>query len=180
VFDVGQACLSIVEVLRKRDPVRRVELELEPGMRLQADPELMTTALTAMIDNAWKFTSRKEQGWIKVGLALSKNADEKVLFVSDNGAGYDPAYASKLFTAFQRLHSSADFPGAGLGLVMVQRVALRHGGQVWSESTGTSGATFYLSLPQENARPRSAAREARADATTAAPFVPGAQAAAKR
>ncbi|RZA14554.1 MAG: PAS domain-containing sensor histidine kinase, partial [Lysobacteraceae bacterium] len=146
-FDLTPVCVSIVEGLRQRDRSRVVALEIEQSLPIHADQELLTTALMALLDNAWKFTSKKEQGWIKVGLAVGRRPGETVLYVSDNGAGYDPAYAGKLFTAFQRLHSSADFPGAGLGLVIVQRVALRHGGQAWAESTPLSGATFYLSLP---------------------------------
>jgi PAS domain S-box-containing protein len=149
--DVTPLAVSIVESLRQRDKGRDVALEIEPSIRVHADPELLTTALMALIDNAWKFTSKKEQGWIKVGLALGRRPRESVLYVSDNGAGYDPAYAGKLFTAFQRLHSSADFPGAGLGLAIVQRVVSRHGGNVWGESTPMSGATFYISLPRPDA-----------------------------
>jgi len=146
--DVSPVCQSIIEGLRQRDRTRSVELEIEPHLPVLADQELLTTALMALLDNAWKFTSKKEHGWIKVGLAAGRRAGETVLYVSDNGAGYDAAYAGKLFTAFQRLHSSADFPGTGLGLVIVQRVAQRHGGQAWAESTPLAGATFYLSLPQ--------------------------------
>ncbi len=152
-LDLTPLATAIVEKLQKRDPARNVTLEIEESMPIHGDQELMTTALVAMIDNAWKFTSRKDQGWIKVGFAVGKSAAETVLYVSDNGAGYDPLYAGKLFTAFQRLHSSADFPGAGLGLVILQRVAQRHGGTVWSESTPMSGATFYLSIPRLTGKP---------------------------
>lgn len=164
-FDLTPMASSIVESLRQRDRDRDVALEIEPGLMVHADQELLTAALIALIDNAWKFTSKKEHGWIKIGLALGKSPDETVLYVSDNGAGYDPTYAGKLFTAFQRLHSSADFPGAGLGLVIVQRVALRHGGTVWSESSPLSGATFYMSLP----RPAAPRGDATAPAAVPAP-----------
>ena len=93
-------------------------------------------------------TAKKEQGWIKVGLMPGKTPEDAVLFVSDNGAGFDPAFPDKLFTAFQRLHSSADFPGGGLGLAIVKRVAQLHGGEVWGVTTDQGGASFFMSLPQ--------------------------------
>jgi PAS domain S-box-containing protein len=165
--DVSPMATAIVQGFRDREPSRDVALEIDPSLPVHADHELLSAALTALLDNAWKFTSKKAQGWIKVGLAVGRTPGETVLYVSDNGAGYDPAYAGKLFTAFQRLHSSADFPGAGVGLVLVQRVAQRHGGSAWSESTPMSGATFYLSLPRPGAKPEAPDASAPAPAQAA-------------
>jgi signal transduction histidine kinase len=145
--DLGPAVQRLVEELRKGEPGRQVVLEMEASLPVVGDRTMLLMALSCLIDNAWKFTSKKAQGWIKVGLIPGELAGEKVLFVSDNGAGFDPAYAVKLFTAFQRLHSSADFPGSGLGLAIVKRVALRHGGQAWGETSASAGASFFMSLP---------------------------------
>ena len=104
-------------------------------------------ALTCLLENAWKFTTKKPDGWISVAIFASETHCELVLQVSDNGEGFDVAYGDKLFLPFQRLHSAADFPGNGLGLVTVKRVAETHGGRVWAESSPT-GASFYMTLPQ--------------------------------
>ncbi|MDO9215784.1 MAG: ATP-binding protein, partial [Lacisediminimonas sp.] len=112
------------------------------------DRRLLGIALACLLENAWKFTSKRAEAWIKVALLPGKRLDELVLVVSDNGAGFDADYGEKLFSAFQRLHSSADFPGNGLGLAIVKGVAARHGGEVWAESAGQSGASFFMLLPQ--------------------------------
>jgi signal transduction histidine kinase len=146
--DLAPVCRRLMDDLRKREPGRQVMLETEPTLPLVGDKALLVTALACLIDNAWKFTSKKEQGWIKVGLMPGKTPNDRVLFVSDNGAGFDAAHADKLFKAFQRLHSSADFPGSGLGLAIVERVAELHGGEVWGVTAANAGASFFLSLPQ--------------------------------
>jgi len=146
--DLGPVCTRLIEILRKREPQRQVVLEMAATLPMKGDKALLVTALSCLIDNAWKFTSKKEQGWIKVGLMPGNLPNRTVLFVSDNGAGFDTAYADKLFTAFQRLHSSADFPGGGLGLAIVKRVAERHGGEAWGTTAANAGASFFLSLPQ--------------------------------
>lgn len=147
--DLAPICLSIMERLRQAEPGRYVELEIDPSLQVRGDRGLLTTAMVALIGNAWKFTSKKPQGWIRVGKAdaMAQQPGEQVLFVSDNGAGFDAQYAHKLFTNFQRLHSSADFPGAGLGLAIVRRITERHTGRVWAESVNLAGATFYMALP---------------------------------
>lgn len=146
-FDLVPICRALVDDLRKRDPERSVAIEMDASLLLAGDRGLLTTALACLLENAWKFTSKKAEAWIKVGLMPGATPGELVLLVSDNGAGFDTAYSSKLFTPFQRLHSSAEFPGNGLGLAIVKRVAARHGGNVWAETTGQAGASFYLALP---------------------------------
>lgn len=147
VIEIAALCKLLIADLRRREPDRVVMLELDPSQTLLADKILFTSALTCLLDNAWKFTARKAEGWIRVTLLPGKVPHETVLQVSDNGAGFDEAYSDKLFTAFQRLHSSAEFPGNGLGLAIVKGVAERHGGRVWAKTSPT-GASFYMVFPQ--------------------------------
>ena len=145
--DVVRVCRVLINEYRKRDPSRVVTVEMDGTLELMADKPLLITALACLLENAWKFTSKKPEAWIKVALLPGKSAGERVLAVSDNGTGFDAAYADKLFKVFQRLHSSADFPGSGLGLAIVQRVAERHGGRAWGE-TEPHGASFFIAFPQ--------------------------------
>ena len=146
--DVATLCGALVDDLRTRDPGRVVTVEVEVGLTLAADRRLLVTALACLLENAWKFTSKKPEGWIRVALLPGKTPDEKVLQVSDNGTGFDAGYSDKIFTPFQRLHSSADFPGNGLGLAIVKRVADGHGGSAWAE-TNPTGASFFMAFPQD-------------------------------
>ena len=145
--DIVALCKLLIADFRRREPDRVVVIELDTSQTLVADKILFTRALTCLLDNAWKFTARKAEGWVRVALLPGKEPHETVLQVSDNGAGFDEAYTDKLFTAFQRLHSSADFPGSGLGLAIVKSVAERHSGRVWAETSPT-GASFYMAFPQ--------------------------------
>lgn len=146
-LDVSALCAAIIDDLRFRDPGRTVTFEVNAGSTIAADKTLLVIALSCLLDNAWKFTSKKDDAWIKVAVIAGDQPGELVLQVSDNGEGFDLAYSDKLFAPFQRLHSAADYPGNGLGLVTVKRVAERHGGRVWAESSPT-GASFYMALPQ--------------------------------
>ena len=107
--------------------------------------------LENLLHNAWKFTSKTPDACIEIGEQW--NQDEHIYFVRDNGAGFDPAYISKLFAPFERLHSSQEFTGSGIGLATVKRIIDRHGGRIWAESEPGKGATFYFTL--EKARPTS-------------------------
>ncbi len=152
VIDVSALCETLVADFRRRDPERVVMLELDAALPLIADKILLTRALACLLDNAWKFTANKTEGWIRVAMLPGRVPSERMLQVSDNGAGFDAAYIDKLFTAFQRLHSSADFPGNGLGLAIVRSVAERHGGRVWAETSPT-GASFCMVFPQDVTAP---------------------------
>lgn len=111
---------------------------------MDGDPHLLTIAFENLLGNAWKFTGKQVRGCIEVGKTM--NGSENAFYVRDNGAGFDMAYADKLFGAFQRLHSPADFEGTGIGLVTVQRIVARHGGRIWAEGAVGQGATFYFTL----------------------------------
>jgi len=126
------------------DETRQVRCQVEPDLLAQGDPALLELVLQNLLDNAWKFTGKRDDARIEFG---EREIDGKrVFFVADNGAGFDPAYASRMFEAFQRLHHASQFPGTGIGLATVQRIVTRHGGRVWAESAPDRGATFFFTL----------------------------------
>jgi light-regulated signal transduction histidine kinase (bacteriophytochrome) len=114
---------------------------------VSADRALLRLALVNLISNALKFTSARQEARIEIGSAPSEN-NEAVVFVRDNGAGFDPKYAEKLFGVFQRLHAQSEFPGTGIGLANVRRIIQRHGGRTWADGAVNVGATFYISIPK--------------------------------
>src|SRR5690606_25007985 len=139
---------EILEELQKTDMNRQVEWRVQPNLKIEADARLIKVALDNLLGNAWKYTSRQAEPHIEFGQVENANVDDiKEFFVRDNGAGFDMAYADKLFGAFQRLHTASEFPGTGVGLATVQRIIHRHGGRVRGEGKPDQGATFYFSLP---------------------------------
>ena len=137
----------LVDVYRERDPGRVVEVEIEPDLWVQGDARLLQQVLDNLLGNAWKFSSRQPQATISFRRApVADEGAPAVYVVRDNGAGFDMAYAEKLFGAFQRLHTVTEFEGTGIGLATVQRIVMRHGGRVWGESAPGLGAAFYFSL----------------------------------
>jgi light-regulated signal transduction histidine kinase (bacteriophytochrome) len=134
----------ITSDLGKLDPKRKVTWNIQPGIMVNADPVLIKNVMENLLVNAWKFTSKHASASIEVG-TLKEN-DEVVYFVQDDGAGFDMNYATKLFGAFQRVHSSAEFEGTGIGLATVQRIITKHGGRIWAEGKPEGGATFYFTL----------------------------------
>ena len=140
--DLSAMADEILSTLAKSEPGRRVRWEIEPGIRVRGDRELVAIALQNLLANAWKFTSKVDEAVIRVG--TREEGGEQVCFVSDNGAGFDMAYAARLFGAFQRLHHERDFPGTGVGLATVQRVMHRHGWSLGAHAALGQGATFYF------------------------------------
>jgi light-regulated signal transduction histidine kinase (bacteriophytochrome) len=142
--DLSQLALYITEDLRRQSRERDVQVQIEPGLRVQGDPTLLRMLLENLLSNAWKYTSKKPSADIR----LARHPEVPGAYtVSDNGAGFDMRFADRLFGAFQRLHSNNDFAGTGVGLASVQRIVRRHGGEVWAESAIDQGARFHFSLP---------------------------------
>jgi signal transduction histidine kinase len=135
---------TVVEELPDDSERSGTEFLIADNLHAVADRGLLHVVLQNLVHNAWKFTGRTPQARIEFGTALT--AGERAFFVRDNGAGFDPAYAHKLFQAFQRLHRPDEFPGTGVGLATVKRVIERHGGRVWAEGAVGRGATFYFTL----------------------------------
>ncbi|MGH2399567.1 MAG: sensor histidine kinase, partial [bacterium] len=156
-IDLTGMAREIVTELQQSQPDRKVEVVIGDGMRTLGDVNLLRAALQNLIGNAWKFTGRRDRARVEVG-TMHQNG-ERTFFVRDNGAGFDMSYAGKLFGAFQRLHGAADFPGTGIGLATVQRIIHRHGGHIWAEGEVEKGATFYFTLPLEEAPDGGAGRK---------------------
>lgn len=142
--DLGQKARQAVEQLRTRFPEREVRVEIADGLIAPGDSRLLAVVLDNLIGNAWKFTGQKDDPLIRVGKV--RHDGHWAFFVADNGAGFDMAYANKLFQAFQRLHSTSEFEGTGIGLATVYRIITRHGGKVWAESEPGVGTTFFFTL----------------------------------
>ncbi|MGE0546302.1 MAG: response regulator [Kofleriaceae bacterium] len=135
---------SVADELARSNPDRTVDIEVQPGLSVVGDVRLLRVLLENLIGNAWKFTAKVEAPAIRIG--CEERAEGTAYFVQDNGAGFDMAYAEKLFRPFQRLHSDKEFPGTGIGLATVYRIVDRHGGRVWAESAVGRGAKFLFTL----------------------------------
>lgn len=144
--DMSATARAILEDLQAREPARNVEWTVQRGIRAYADPRMMRVLFENLLANAWKFTRNQEHARIEVG---TLTAEPQAIFVRDNGAGFDPAYADKLFQPFQRLHPASQFEGTGIGLATVQRIVRRHGGRLWAESRPGEGASFYFEISAE-------------------------------
>jgi signal transduction histidine kinase len=136
---------TIATGLRETEPEREVKFIIVPEATVEADRQLMRVVLENLLGNAWKFTARQAAACIEFG-TWPQAGGQPAYFVRDDGAGFDMAYADKLFGAFQRLHTPAEFSGTGIGLATVQRIIHRHGGRVWAEGAVEEGATFYFTL----------------------------------
>jgi PAS domain S-box-containing protein len=142
--DLSAIAEDICSQLRAANPNRTVTSIIAPRITVEGDRTLLSLMLENLLNNAWKFTSLRDHSRIEFGV---EDANEKtVLFVSDNGAGFDMRYANKLFGAFQRLHDEREFPGNGIGLATVQRIVHRHGGRIWAEAEPGKGTTFRFIL----------------------------------
>lgn len=142
--DLSRLAAGIVRQLREADGERDITVDVQSGLRAEADLQLVSVLLQNLLSNAWKYTRPAESAEVRVG--VRKEAGRSVFFVADNGVGFDMAYAAKLFGAFQRLHSESEFEGTGIGLATVARIVRLHGGSIWAESQPGAGATFYFTL----------------------------------
>jgi signal transduction histidine kinase len=142
--NLSQLAGFIVDELRRAQPERQVEVHIAPGMVAQGDPTLLRMALENLLGNAWKYSAKVAQAVVRFEPELQDGRPGYL--VSDNGAGFDMRFADRLFGVFQRLHSSSDFQGTGVGLASVQRIVRRHGGEIWAESEVGQGARFHFRL----------------------------------
>jgi light-regulated signal transduction histidine kinase (bacteriophytochrome) len=144
--DLGALATKIFAELQSQQPDRHVSCSISEDLIVNGDRQLLQIALENLIGNAWKFTAKWEDAHIEVG--IQEDIGEQIYFIRDNGAGFNMDYKDRLFGAFQRLHSMAEYPGTGIGLATVQRIIHRHGGRIWAESTIGQGTTFYFTIPE--------------------------------
>jgi PAS domain S-box-containing protein len=144
MVDISALVAEVVDELKKREPDRIVSINIQKNLLADCDRRLARIVLVNLIGNAWKFTSKVNDARIEFGAKKFKSGS--AFYVRDNGAGFDMAYAKKLFGAFQRLHSGSEFEGTGIGLATVRRIVTRHGGTVWAEGKPGEGAVFYFTL----------------------------------
>jgi signal transduction histidine kinase len=142
--DLAAIANSIADQLRRREPARKVEFVVHDCPKIEGDARLLRIALENLLRNSWKYSSNRETARIEFG--CEQRVRSLAFYVRDNGAGFDPKYADRLFKPFQRLHSMSEFPGTGIGLATVQRIIARHGGEVWAEGEVDKGATFYFTI----------------------------------
>jgi len=141
---LSEIAAAIIYGLRQADPARNVEVVVQEGVRANVDPDLMKIAISNLLSNAWKFTSKSEKARIEFG--VTERHGKTTYFVKDNGSGFDPAAAGRMFLPFQRLHTEKEFEGTGIGLSIVERIIRRHGGKVWAEGEVGKGAALYFTL----------------------------------
>jgi light-regulated signal transduction histidine kinase (bacteriophytochrome) len=142
--DLTSVANGVVSDLRSANPGRNVSVVVRPGIICRGDRRLLTAVMENLIGNAWKFTSRREEAAIEIG-SYERDGD-RVVYVNDNGAGFDSEHAQKMFAPFQRLHTTEEFPGTGIGLATVKRIVQRHGGRVWAEGHPGGGAKFMFTV----------------------------------
>jgi signal transduction histidine kinase len=143
--NLSQLATYVIEDLRRHSPERRVEAIVEPGLQAVGDPILLRVVLENLLGNAWKYSAQRNLATIE--FSQTAQAGRTAFCVADNGAGFDMRFADRLFGVFQRLHSSSDFAGTGVGLATVRRIVHRHGGDIWAEAEVDRGARFHFTLP---------------------------------
>lgn len=142
VVNMSEIALSVADDLRNLNPGRNVDFIAAPGLYIKADENLLRIMLENLLGNAWKFTGKRDDA--KIELGTTQKDGRRIYYLRDNGAGFDPAFADKLFAPFQRLHTASEFEGTGIGLAIVQRIVHRHGGHIWAEGKPEEGAVFYF------------------------------------
>jgi light-regulated signal transduction histidine kinase (bacteriophytochrome) len=151
-LDLTHLAEQVIDELRQAEPNRRVETLIAPSLSCRGDANLLRQVLANLLENAWKFTAPRSEARIELTTlsdeqaAAAGRAGQTVYVVRDNGVGFDMRYATKLFGAFQRLHSREEFPGTGVGLATVQRIVSRHGGEVWAQGAVDQGASIFFPL----------------------------------
>ncbi len=145
--DMSALARGVCDALALQHPGREVDVVISDGVHAIGDPVLLRVVLDNLLGNAWKFT--RDSSAARVEFGVSGDDGDRLYFVRDNGAGFEPAYAEKIFGVFERLHSEGEFEGTGIGLATVQRIIKRHGGRVWGEGMPGEGAVFYFSLSEE-------------------------------
>jgi signal transduction histidine kinase len=141
--DISELARDVLADLRDAHPERDIDVRIADGLTADGDAHLIRLVLVNLLGNAWKFTARSNPAVIEVD---GTGPDRSVFTIRDNGAGFDMRYAAKLFDPFQRLHSTSDFEGTGIGLAIVARIVHRHGGRIWAEGETGHGATFFFTL----------------------------------
>ncbi len=144
-INMNEIVRNIVEELKRLEPNRNIDLDIQELPTVEGDKNMMKQLFFNLVSNAFKYTGKKEKAIIEIG-SYTRDLNQ-VFYLKDNGAGFDPRYYSKLFGVFQRLHSSMEFEGTGVGLAIVHKIATKHGGEVWAEGRVGEGASFYVSLP---------------------------------
>ena len=150
VINLSDMAKAILQTLASENPERKVEIAVQAGAHVIADEGLINQVLENLLRNSWKYTSHQEAARIEFG--FRQEGGEGVYFVRDNGVGFNPRYADRLFRPFQRLHSQSEFPGTGVGLATVQRIISRHGGTISAKGDVGQGAEFFFTLPYEATR----------------------------
>jgi light-regulated signal transduction histidine kinase (bacteriophytochrome) len=135
---------SVIADLQSGEPSRKVAIEIPDGLSAHGDARMATIVLVNLLGNAWKYSAKQPEA--KITFGQENQGNETISYVRDNGAGFDMAYAGKLFAPFQRLHHDSEFEGTGIGLATVQRIISRHGGRIWVEAAVNDGATFFFTL----------------------------------
>jgi signal transduction histidine kinase len=146
-INLSEMATEVIHELQAREPDYKVDVSVWDGITVNGDPKLLRIVLENLLGNAWKFSSKQPDPRVEVGSMV--DGKREICYVRDNGAGFDMAYADKLFGAFQRLHGMNEFPGTGIGLATVQRIINRHGGRIWFNSSPGNGAVFYFTLKPE-------------------------------
>ena len=150
-LDLSQMAADVVEDLKSSIPGHQPRVQVTPGLTAEGDRRLISNVLENLIGNAWKYTSQSTEPRIEIGAITTRPPGEdtenvEAFFVRDNGAGFDMAYANKLFRPFQRLHSEKEYQGSGIGLATVERIIHRHNGQIWAQSEPGRGSVFFFTL----------------------------------
>jgi len=148
--DLSAIAEEIIQALREAEPGNQVETRVEMGLSARTDPALIRILLVHLIGNAWKFTRDRPNARIEIKTGMRNGKD--VFMVNDSGAGFDMAYAAKLFEPFQRLHDPSLFPGNGLGLYTARKILERLGGEIWAAGEENRGAVFSFFIPQDKAK----------------------------